>query len=369
MRTIRAVRDGFTLVELLTVIAIIALLIGVLVPALSAARDQARKGATSQQINAIEKGCVTFQTENERLPVSRGLNPFEQGANAPPLSGAQWLALQLAGADMQGYVKPTLANDTTYDPAGAPDGKIDHLDWRRWYTIEFDATANSRKFTRTGPYVQVDGKILRTPEKFREEHTELDSTVGPDILRGANDSGTGGSSDFHNGRIPLFVDGFGYPILYYAANVGTDRPLTESTPGNASAFKVGRYDQQDNAHFTGWDPSEGGQNGRFPVTVGMNGQDDGWDFGGQGQQANFKHPLGKFGYTPNPTNVPINWPTPGTFAANICDRNIFDTTSRDGGTTGKLWPHKADSFVLISAGKNGVYGDLDDIKNFQTEKD
>jgi prepilin-type N-terminal cleavage/methylation domain-containing protein len=367
MRTIRAARDAFTLVELLTVIAIIALLIGVLVPALSAARDQARKGATAQQINAIEKGCITFQTENEHYPQSRGRNPFEEGANAPPLSGAQWLALQLAGADMQGFVKPTLANDTRYDAPGLADGKIDHLDWRRWYTIEFDSTANSRKFTRTGPYVQVDGKILRTPEKFRDEHTELDSTLGPDILRGSDDvaaPGTGGSSDFHNGRIPLFVDGFGYPILYYAANLGTDRPLTEFTPANSSQFKVGRYDQQDNAHFTGADD----QNGRYPVTVGMNGADDGWDFGSQGQQAGFKHPLGKFGYTPNPAQIPNTWPTAGTFAANICDRNIFDTTSR-GGTTGRLWPHKADSFVLISAGKNGIYGDNDDIKNFQTEKD
>lgn len=362
MRTNRAARDGFTLVELLTVIAIIALLIGVLVPALSAARDQARKGATSQQLNAIEKGCVTFQTENERLPQSRGLNPFEEGANAPPLSGAQWLALQLVGADMQGFVKPTMANDTRYDAPGLGDGKIDHLDWRRWYTIEFDAVANARKFTRVGPYVPVDGKILRTPEKFRDEHTELDSNLGPDILRGADDiatPGTGGSSDYHNGRVPMFVDSFGYPILYYSANVGTDEPFTHGTPGSQE-FHVGRYDQQDNAHFTGWDE----QNGRFPVTVGMNGQDDGWDFSGQGQQTGFKHALGRFGYA----HAQTTWPTAGTFAANICDRNIFDSTSR-GTPNGKLWPHKADSFVLISAGKNGIYGDVDDIKNFQTEKD
>ncbi|MBI5864435.1 MAG: type II secretion system protein [Planctomycetes bacterium] len=364
MRVRRAA--GFTLVELLTVIAIIALLIGVLIPALSAARDQARKGATTQQLNAIEKGCVTFQTENEKLPQSHGLNPFEQGNNAPPLSGAQWLALQLVGADMQGFVKPTLANDTTYTAAGPADGKIDYNDWRRWYTIEFDTVANSRKFSRVGPYVAVDGKTIRSPEKFREDRDDLDSPDGPDILRGNNDPvspGTGGSSDFNNGRIPFFIDSFGNPILYYAANAGTETPLTLKTPAD-SAFRVGRYDQQDNAHFTGWDQ----QNGRFPVTSSVNGDANaGWDLGGRGQQSGFKHPLGRFGL-PAAAQPPYQWPEAETFAATICDRNIFDTTAH-GGNTGKLWPHNPDRFILVSAGKNGIYGDTDDVKNFQTEKD
>jgi len=41
---------------------------------------------------------------------------------------------------------------------------------------------------------------------------------------------TGGSSAWHNGHIPLFLDAFGYPILYYRANRNVDAPFTTGTP-------------------------------------------------------------------------------------------------------------------------------------------
>jgi prepilin-type N-terminal cleavage/methylation domain-containing protein/prepilin-type processing-associated H-X9-DG protein len=74
VKSSRTQSGAFTLIELLVVIAIIALLIGILLPALGAARARAQNTVCTAQSRTIVQGINAFATEFQgRLPENRTL--------------------------------------------------------------------------------------------------------------------------------------------------------------------------------------------------------------------------------------------------------------------------------------------------------
>ncbi len=110
-------RRGFTLVELLIVIAIIGTLVGLLLPAVNAARERARQGTCLNNLSELGKAMVSYTTQkNGEFPgliqVQKrdpGLPPNQY--NGTPDIAISWAAKLLPQLDQQGLWDQMLTTD------------------------------------------------------------------------------------------------------------------------------------------------------------------------------------------------------------------------------------------------------------------
>src|SRR5688572_25865626 len=75
----RSASKGFTLVELLVVIAIIGVLVALLLPAVQAAREAARRMKCQSNMKNIGLACLNYESANRTYPP--GARPANQATN------------------------------------------------------------------------------------------------------------------------------------------------------------------------------------------------------------------------------------------------------------------------------------------------
>ncbi len=339
-------RTAFTLVELLTVIGIISLLIGILLPSLSRARGQARKVAVAATIDAIGKGLEMFRNDFGAYPDSTSrpdpINWTNGTAYDQYLDGAHWLARALSGHDSLGV-----------------DAKGDILRKTVAHTDRIPL-ADLAESSRKGTY--LEGKVFARDNDSRFQQGGASSYVP--------------QANISISR-PVVYDTYNFPILYYRANARSRWSFSRTGLGTAdptgsnSDDSLGIYNQMDNASITGGYSWNDNYNGVILRA--------GWDFAGAGLPpgASAIHYLGDFGIYPVATatlaekqaavNLPpwspsLNQPNPDrrgkTFVNYLHNENALSTGN-------VVKPLNPDTFILISAGEDGIYGTDDDVTNFK----
>jgi type II secretory pathway pseudopilin PulG len=138
-------RRAFTIVELLTVMSIIVILIGLMVPALNKVRRYARDVQQMAQFNAIGTAVELFNNEFDGYPPSNAVDPTNQA-----YCGAMKLCEALMGQDLLGFHTNSVFRRDGMDAPGVSvlyPPKID--------AMAPDLRDNNLK-ARKGPFLQAE---------------------------------------------------------------------------------------------------------------------------------------------------------------------------------------------------------------------
>lgn len=308
-------RNGFTLVELLTTLAVIGILLGLLIPALNQVAKTATRVKQKAQFHSIGLGLEAFRNDYGDYPRSEwdlakyGNYPASQRLAEAMIGwdgfgfhqSSRFRADGKGDIDGDGILDPVAAGATLYDvvggvaassgdPAKSQTG-AQNLAARKGPYLELES-ANAVKLTA----IYDPGMVSNFPETY----------VLADMYKQVKNRVTGRQ--------------IGMPILYYKAN----------------KLKVGNS-------TSGYDPALGWPNNTYNLgdslctNLGL---------------IKIPSPSGQMHFN---GNVQAN---ASAFYNAIANPNFPGPPAR---------PYRADSFLLHSAGPDGVYGTMDDMFNFDQD--
>ncbi len=305
---------GFTIVELLTALVIIAILVGVLIPAMSMVRRIAKETAQKHQFTTIDMALMAFKNDYGDYP------PSNWPDFVPPpfrfdYCGAQKLAEALLGWDLMGFHPDSAWRGDGCDAAGTLGTVYDmtgFTEQQKQYNLE----------QRKGPYLE-----LATTNAFRLGNisvnkpglfNDTDPVLEPDTFV---------ICDVFGVRRLTLASGktvkAGTPIIYYKANTSSK---------NIAVFPLNDriYDARNNQPLLELESL---------TKDGTPGE-------------------------PHPLAIEVAQDYPVFYNDRYDYGSGIGYGIKDPKVTANRWPHRPDSYILISAGADGLYGTSDDIRNF-----
>ncbi len=294
-------KAAFTIVELLTVMSIIVILIGVLLPALAGVRRYASKVKQMAQFHSIEAAVELFNNEFDGYPPSSAEDSEGDG-----YCGAMKLCEAMMGQDMLGFHTNSIYRSDGFDAAGTT-----------LYGLAVSDTGYAANLkARKGPFLPSEGADAYPIADIYNNKTEL-------TMMGFKDPCDLVLCDVYT-RSMLTGKKTGMPVLYYKANTANSLHYTQEDPTNPlppsgpTADEGNIYNYRDNHQLV--------RLGKPWVSAGL---------------------------------------TDAQRVHSLNDYNVFYRITRSHKITTASRPYRADSYILLSAGFDGEYGTADDIFNFE----